>query len=1485
MSHVARITLLGVALLLIGPAAAWAQYPSELVGFNGPPFDDPATSQEMFRIPEWSGSTTIYILHNTPGSYDQNSASRASGFETEGEAAMNVILRWVTPSDPDAWIRLTTFDGPERPNPSLHTEGMVRFKITNKSELFNGDIGLCLGIRETDVAVPQLADGGTDGAIEWVGVDPKSNGITAGPDMIVDTLATGDDVQEYLVGTDIGPSGLDLPPGTAIISPGPNGDIDTTPTPDDELRYGYFIAADGTPTPIPAIVVQASPDAIAIEWDLTTGNVTMGGTPYTGAIVGFTGDGDLSTPNSRGTLEHLAITNLSGDPATLIDLHIDELQFEAPEADPIPRPTVAAPIYPGDPTVTVTDVSVDAELVTLKVDNGVDPNQTQDPAGAAEVTFTLPHNAVAGDAYRASQTIGGAESIDSEEVRVALPAPVIGLLPAAGDMTVRITQIDPVADSVTLYVDGDPQNTVNPGGAFTVDVSTLAALVMGQEVTAVQGLNGTDSDPSDVVLVTTDQITPVFCDHFDYNNQGEFDLVWIATSGDTQLELSDYWNATPGGGNAAYSSEVGENRSELITPFANTVGTDTVPIIWTLNFYDDASTYSFFRQYAELRSDLGAILALGKYNATPTGAGTHYSARVMGGGPNWIALDDPGAPGISAGWHTLTAAIKTATIDFYVDGILAKHNVSRTAGGNFNTGLLGSGLTSTGGGAWYDDYCVEVGALSFPTIAPQPPAPPTVMSPILPGDSSVWVTDIDPTASMVTLYRNGAPDPQNPGGATTFEFTIDPVASDGETFKATQTVGGLTSHDSATVTVGFPAPVFYKAPAEGDTEIRVMDLYPTAEFVTVTLNGTTDFTEPVPPGSSYVDVPVTGLVAGDTVIAYQSIGANDSSPADYETVTNNVASAVFDCEDFELYGSQGDMELVWTQGGSTPVALSTERNATCPSGLQSAKTPAGMSWMYRAIPQTTPTETDPVVLNVNIYDPIGVDPAGTVVQWVELSHFGGPGTWFLLHVGMLGWANTDNVHYDLRVNGSSGPDWVDLDEYDAPDRSIGWHNFTVVHKGTRIDVYVDGLLAKKNVTITAASIYARADVGSGNYASGADVWFDDFCVETGPVAFGCIAPQPPNKPAVQSPIEAGDQVVTITGVDQDVTNVSVYDEGPNLIGSYSGPIDPGGDVEVTLLRALVHLERITGEVTNVIGSESSDPLEVGKGNGDVLICIGIRETGDLGDLGTEGTTEGDIEWIGAASAVNGAPQGFAISPSASWQTLTFDPAGDVTGFTGDGTIDGTRGTLEHLAVAVNAASADRSTGPYRLYVDNVVNVEAGAGGTDFVLTDFEGYPLDGEVLFQEPGNSGSTDVHLVYPPDGSSTTDAYGNPGQSQFLTWFWVDTTDQRWARITTAAVANLPSPIIDLTKPIRMDVLLVAADPCADFLCGDCNCDDAVNGFDIDYFIEALNMTPGQWDNAYPDCDRTCVADANGDQAVNGFDIDGFIQVLNTGTCPRDE
>ena len=67
MSRFVRIVSLSVVVAALWPATAWAQHPSEVVGFNGPPINNPATCQEMFRLPQFSGSTADYILLNTAG--------------------------------------------------------------------------------------------------------------------------------------------------------------------------------------------------------------------------------------------------------------------------------------------------------------------------------------------------------------------------------------------------------------------------------------------------------------------------------------------------------------------------------------------------------------------------------------------------------------------------------------------------------------------------------------------------------------------------------------------------------------------------------------------------------------------------------------------------------------------------------------------------------------------------------------------------------------------------------------------------------------------------------------------------------------------------------------------------------------------------------------------------------------------------------------------------------------------------------------------------------------------------------------------------------------------------------------------------------------------------------------------------------------------------------------------------------------------------
>ncbi len=100
------------------------------------------------------------------------------------------------------------------------------------------------------------------------------------------------------------------------------------------------------------------------------------------------------------------------------------------------------------------------------------------------------------------------------------------------------------------------------------------------------------------------------------------------------------------------------------------------------------------------------------------------------------------------------------------------------------------------------------------------------------------------------------------------------------------------------------------------------------------------------------------------------------------------------------------------------------------------------------------------------------------------------------------------------------------------------------------------------------------------------------------------------------------------------------------------------------------------------------------------LAIGIRETGTSAEIGEDGGAAGAIEWVGAASDVNGAPQGVLVEPQPGvWQTFIFDPLTDpIHGMTGDGTLytPSNKGVLEHIAF-----SLVDSAGPITVYIDDV----------------------------------------------------------------------------------------------------------------------------------------------------------------------------------------
>ena len=87
-SNLLRWALVGVAVAWMAPATVWAEFPSEVVGFNGPPIDDD-TAWEMFRIPQFSSTTNRHIVANVEGTYVNNNAFRnkATGIDDDGDPA------------------------------------------------------------------------------------------------------------------------------------------------------------------------------------------------------------------------------------------------------------------------------------------------------------------------------------------------------------------------------------------------------------------------------------------------------------------------------------------------------------------------------------------------------------------------------------------------------------------------------------------------------------------------------------------------------------------------------------------------------------------------------------------------------------------------------------------------------------------------------------------------------------------------------------------------------------------------------------------------------------------------------------------------------------------------------------------------------------------------------------------------------------------------------------------------------------------------------------------------------------------------------------------------------------------------------------------------------------------------------------------------------------------------------------------------------
>ena len=185
--------------------------------------------------------------------------------------------------------------------------------------------------------------------------------------------------------------------------------------------------------------------------------------------------------------------------------------------------------------------------------------------------------------------------------------------------------------------------------------------------------------------------------------------------------------------------------------------------------------------------------------------------------------------------------------------------------------------------------------------------------------------------------------------------------------------------------------------------------------------------------------------------------------------------------------------------------------------------------------------------------------------------------------------------------------------------------------------------------------------------------------------------------------------------------------------------------------------------------------------GTVAVSLGIRETGTTEPIGGNGGASGSIEWIDL--------DGQTLTLDGTWQQFNFDfGTAAVAGFTGNGAIDGTRGTLEHIRIRNVGGETDAMS----FWLDDIVNSTAAAG--DVLITGFEGYDADAQVIFRQPSFSGSTSGNLAASPNFSGVDNGGGYAGDASYRVELqFVDDSDTRWVRVTSYGAPNLPNTAID--------------------------------------------------------------------------------------------
>lgn len=284
----------------------------------------------------------------------------------------------------------------------------------------------------------------------------------------------------------------------------------------------------------------------------------------------------------------------------------------------------------------------------------------------------------------------------------------------------------------------------------------------------------------------------------------------------------------------------------------------------------------------------------------------------------------------------------------------------------------------------------------------------------------------------------------------------------------------------------------------------------------------------------------------------------------------------------------------------------------------------------------------------------------------------------------------------LLIQRNAGVETV-LADWAYPDTS-GWHKVKLIAYGSELTVWIDNVLKTPAPIVQSTLAKGRPFIYNYRATSGAKTLVDDVAISdlNKPTVFADFE-EYANETAVmfRLPRFSGSTSAHLTATPDlcRVITAQAY-SGSKLCRAEWAFVDTTPQRWLRLTTSnTANLPNPTVDLTRPIR------LRVRLNNaGSLRVCLGIRETGIDVPIGADGGKTGTIEWLGATSVVNGAPQGTLITvPAGQWQILTFNPLSDpAAAFTGDGVLSAAnnKGVLEHVAFA----AAD-SEGPFSVDLD------------------------------------------------------------------------------------------------------------------------------------------------------------------------------------------